>query len=146
MRRVWVRFIHSLDSSRVDLNQCLASLSNAFKEDWVRLRRRFATTCRGLDRLQRLSSSVPGPQPERLQTWDLRWQDCSPPSPSTSTELGSRKDLNSINEQAHFADSNGPSSIGGLLHERGNYVGDNKATRLDQARGHVNPRRRLLQG
>jgi hypothetical protein len=67
MRRVWVRFIHSLDSSRVDLNQCLASLSNAFKEDWVRLRRRFATTCRGLDRLQCLSSSVPGPQPERLQ-------------------------------------------------------------------------------
>ena len=84
--------------------------------------------------------SVPGPQPEQLQTWDLRWQGCSPPSPSTSTELGSRKDLNSINKQAHSADSNSPSSIGVLFHERGNYVGDNKARRLDQAGGHGDPK------
>lgn len=142
MRRVWVRFIHSLDSSRVDLNQCLASLSNAFKEDWARLRRR-AEDWIGYSASRPLFQDH---SPSDCKTWDLRWQDCSPPSPSTSTELGSRKDLNSINEQAHFADSNGPSSIGGLLHERGNYVGDNKARRLDQARGHVNPRRRLLQG
>jgi hypothetical protein len=63
----------------------------------------FAMTRRGLDRLQRVSFFAPGPQPEQLENVGPETAGLFS-NPSGSTELGSRMELNSINEQSYFVE------------------------------------------